>query len=140
MNKLSTCTFETPALYGDHHVLEVRRLLLELPGVQNVYASSAFQAVEVTYDPEAVSQQIIEGKLNEAGYLGEWVFPVEVGASTHLTPDAQQAFFRHSEVFEAANAAHSKQEVVSFSQNTGYSGRPLWNCPGFGVIKSKMED
>ena len=26
-------TYETPALYGDHHVLEVRRILLELPGV-----------------------------------------------------------------------------------------------------------
>ena len=36
-----------PAMYGDHHVLEVRRILLELPGVLDVYASSCFQTVQV---------------------------------------------------------------------------------------------
>ena len=40
-----------PAMYGDHHVLEVRRILLAMPGVEDVYASSGFQTVQVTYDP-----------------------------------------------------------------------------------------
>ena len=39
-----------PAMYGDHHVLEVRRILLALPGVAEVNASSCFQVVEVSYD------------------------------------------------------------------------------------------
>ena len=37
-------------MYGDHHVVEVRRLLLEMPGVTDVYASSSFQVVEVAFD------------------------------------------------------------------------------------------
>jgi copper chaperone CopZ len=47
---METKTFDAPALYADHHVTEVRRILLELEGVTDVYASSAFQTVEVTYD------------------------------------------------------------------------------------------
>ena len=31
------------ALYADHHVIEVRRILLEVPGVDTVDASSAFR-------------------------------------------------------------------------------------------------
>ncbi|MBN1146851.1 MAG: heavy-metal-associated domain-containing protein [Anaerolineales bacterium] len=127
-------TFETPALYGDHHVQEARRLLLELPGVEDVYASSAFRAVEVTYDPDKVEEKEITKKLDEAGYLGEWELPVEADAATYLERDRSRSYFRHTEVYEAS------RQVVSFSQTVNYSGRPLWHCPGFGVIKSKMEE
>ena len=45
---METKSFEAPALYGDHHVSEVRRILLELTGVNEVYvSSSAFQIIEV---------------------------------------------------------------------------------------------
>ena len=71
--------------------------------------------------------------LSEAGYLGEMVMPVESGrAVTDIGRDG--SFFRHTAVYE-----NSKQ-TVGFSQNVANSGRPLWNCPGFGVIKNKMED
>ena len=63
-------------MYGDHHVIEVRRLLLELPGVQDVYASSAFQVVEVTYDPAQLDAGAITARLDEAGYLGDLLVPV----------------------------------------------------------------
>ena len=46
-------SFKLPAMYADHHVVEVRRILLEMPGVQDVYASSAFQVADVTFDPTA---------------------------------------------------------------------------------------
>jgi hypothetical protein len=36
-------TLELPALYADHHVLEVRRILQEMPGISEVYASIALQ-------------------------------------------------------------------------------------------------
>ena len=39
-----------PAMYADHHVQEVRRLLLEIAGIEDVYASSCFQTVEVTFE------------------------------------------------------------------------------------------
>jgi copper chaperone CopZ len=129
-----TVTYNTPVLYGDHHVLEVRRLLQELPGVEEVYASSAFRVVEVTYDTEKVSEEKISQMLDEAGYLGEWTLPTETGQAAILEGDRSMTYFRHTEVYETS------REVVSFAQRVNYSGKPLWNCPGLGVIKNKMED
>ena len=37
---METKAFEAPALYGDHHVSEVQSILKELPGIDEVYASS----------------------------------------------------------------------------------------------------
>jgi copper chaperone CopZ len=129
-----TVTFDTPALYGDHHVLEVRRILLEIPGVEDVYASSAFRIVEVTYDDEKISEAAISQLLGDAGYLGEWLLPQEQSLPSYLQDDKALSFFRHTQVFETS------RQVVSFAQKVSYSGKPLWNCPGFGVIKNKMEE
>jgi copper chaperone CopZ len=129
-----TVTYNTPVLYGDHHVLEVRRLLIDFPGVEDVYASSAFRVVEVTYDDEKVNEGEISQKLDEAGYLGEWTLPAETGQAAILEGDRSMTYFRHTEVYETS------REVVSFAQRVNYSGKPLWNCPGIGVIKNKMED
>lgn len=123
-------TFEVPTLYGDHHVVEVRRILTEIPGVQDVYASSAFQVVEVTYDETLTNDLEIAQKLDAAGYLGEWTFPIEFGA---FQEEERKPFFRHTQVYE------NTRQVVSFSQKVNYSGRPLWPCPGMGVIKSVEE-
>jgi copper chaperone CopZ len=132
MNK--TVTFDTPALYADHHVLEARKVLQGVAGVQDVYASSAFRIVEVTYDDTQVSEAVIAQALDEAGYLGAWLLPEEQGLAAHLQTDKALSYFRHTEVFETS------RQVVSFAQKVNYEGRPLWNCPGFGVIKGKMED
>ena len=51
-------TVDLPTMYGDHHVTDVRRILLALPGVEDVYASSAFRLVEVTFDPTKTSPSI----------------------------------------------------------------------------------
>jgi len=126
-------TVNVPMMYADHHVVEVRRVLFELPGVEVVYASSAFGAVEVTYDPDKLSVDEIKSTLGKAGYLGELTIPVESGAAAYLAEDAP-SYFRHTEVFETT------QQVVGFAQNIDFSGRPLWNCPGMGVIKNKMEE
>jgi copper chaperone CopZ len=67
---MRTKRFEVPALFGDHHVVEVRRMLLEMPGVTDVYASSAFHVVDVTYDEEKTGEPGLTSKLEEAGYLG----------------------------------------------------------------------
>jgi copper chaperone CopZ len=129
-----TVTYNTPILYGDHHVLEVRRLLQEMPGVEDIYASSAFRIVEVTYDDETTSEELISQKLDVAGYLGDWSLPAESEKAAMLETDRSLTYYRHTEVYETS------REVVSFAQRINYSGRPLWNCPGFGVIKNKMED
>lgn len=118
-----------PAMYGDHHVLEVRRILLEMPGVEEVYASSSFYTVSVTYDPDRVSRDAITAKLEEAGYLGDLSVPVETAIPAAQTNGNGKAFFRHTAAYEQA------KQVVSFAQNVSYAGRPLWPCPGMGVIK-----
>jgi copper chaperone CopZ len=127
-------TYETPSLYGDHHVTEVRRILLALPGVSDVYASSAFQIVEVTYDQAKINDLEIAMKLDEAGYLGEWTVPIESGASTYHADADVKPYFRHTAAYEQTRL------VVSFAQNVSYLGRPLWPCPGMGIISKPMED
>lgn len=127
-------TYNTPVLYGDHHVQEVRRLLFGLQGVEDVYASSAFQIVEVIYEADSLQESQISSVLDEAGYLGEWTTPTESGLAASLESDRSLTYFRHTEVYETS------REVVSFAQRVNFTGKPLWNCPGFGVIKNKMEE
>ena len=127
-------TYNTPILFGDHHVLEVRRILLELPGVKDVYASSAFRIVEVDFDDEETTEAQITTALDAAGYLADWTAPTESGMAAVLETDRALTYYRHTEVYETT------RQVVSFAQRVNYSGRPLWNCPGFGVIKNTMED
>ena len=129
---METKTFEVPALYADHHVTEVRKILLELEGVNDVYASSAFQVVEVTYDETKINDLEIAIKLDEAGYLGEWTIPIELGSAAQQG-DGQKPFFRHSISYETT------KQTVSFGQTVSYQGRPLWHCPGIGAVKMDEE-
>ncbi|MDX1687583.1 MAG: heavy-metal-associated domain-containing protein [Candidatus Promineifilaceae bacterium] len=124
--------FELPAMYGDHHVMEVRRILAALPGVETVYASSAFHVVEVTFDETKLSGDEIETQLGEAGYLGDLPVPVEVGAAAR--ENGEKHHFRHTAAHEAAGPA------VSFTQTVSHAGRPVWPCPGIGVIRGKEEE
>jgi copper chaperone CopZ len=131
---MQTKTFETPALYGDHHVSEVRQILLATQGVEDVYASSSFQIVQVTFDPEKISESELEKKLDDAGYLGKLTFPTEKGASPN-EENGGGAFFRHTTAYTQT------RHTVGFAQNVKYLGRPLWPCPGMGVIIHKeMEE
>jgi copper chaperone CopZ len=129
MEKLS---IDLPTLYGDHHVIEVRRILLEIPGVEDVYASSAFRLVEVTYDPAKVPPEALLTKLEEAGYSGDLPVPVEVGATP--VEGNGKAFFRHTAVYQTT------RNVVSFQQRVKYEGRPLWPCPGMGPLTTQPEE
>lgn len=126
-------SFDLPTMYGDHHVTEVRRLLLELPGVQEVYASSSFHVVEVQFDETKLESQTIEQTLSDAGYLGELLMPVEMGALAERE-NGDKPFFRHTAAFE--NTGHT----VSFGQKVPYAGRPLWPCPGFGPLAPDVEE
>ena len=124
-----------PAMFGDHHVVEVRRILFELPGVEDVNASSCFQAVEVTFDPSKLCLEEITDTLAEAGYLEALTVPTETGIAVTQRPDQDgETFFRHTTSFEQA------KDVVSFAQDVRYAGRPLWPCPGVGVIKAEENE
>jgi copper chaperone CopZ len=127
---METTTFTLNMMYGDHHVIEVRKLLLAIPGVEEVYASSCFHIVEVAYDKRKVDVGAIEEALTEAGYLGDMTFPVEAGTGSSA-PDGQKAFYRHTAVLEQVG------KTVSFAQKAPYAGRPLWPCPGVGALHNK---
>lgn len=125
-------TLKLPAMFGDHHVVEVRRLLTELPDISEIYASSAFRAVEVEYDDAKVTPTEIKTVLEEAGYIEELPVPVEIGATTPGA-NGEKAFFRHTTAYQQAGSS------ISFAQKIPYAGKPLWPCPGFGVIEHEEE-
>jgi copper chaperone CopZ len=135
---VETFSKELPTLYGDHHVSEVRRLLLGLPGIKHIYASSAFNMIEVDYDPASVNADLILQTLEKAGYLGELELPAESGAynsdELRLPIEQRKVYFRQTESY-----AHAK-DTVSFAQQVPFSGRPLWPCPGMGVIHNEREE
>ncbi len=131
-NPMEKLTFEVPAMYGDHHVLEVRRLLSALPGIADIYASSAFQVVEVTYDPQAIDADRIRVCLEEAGYLEPLPVPTETDQAAYQSDDPN-VFFRHSAAYAQAGP------TVSFAQRVSYAGRPLWPCPGMGPLQRMDE-
>ncbi len=121
-------TFNTPALFGDHHVTEVRRMLLSVPGVRDVYASSAFQIVQVEFDDQQVKHEDLLRVLENSGYLGE----IQMVMESSVAMESESAF-RTTATYATV------KKTVSFSQKTPYAGRPLWNCPGMGVVK-KMDE
>ena len=129
---METLVFDVPALYGDHHVSEVHRILLGLPGVSDIYASSAFHTLEVTYDPSKVNADAIRACLDEAGYLDELPMPAETGVA--VSAESTGEFFRHTTTYEQT------REVVSFAQHITYAGKPLWYCPGMGVIEKTEKE
>jgi len=129
---MAQVTISVPSMYGDHHVLEVRRILLALPGVEDVEASSAFQVVEVRFDPKKQDEASLKAVLSEYGYLDPLPIPTESGVAVSQPP-GQATYFRHTEVF-----AETKN-TVGFAQKVTAGSKELWPCPGFGVLKTMDE-
>ena len=131
---MKVMTLELPFMYGDHHVLEVRRLLLEMPGVDDVYASSSFHAAEVSYDPDQIGEAEIIAKLDKVGYIGELPTPAETGIAAYQDGRVDTSLFRHSTT--------NKQtlNVMGFAQNVSHKGRSLWPCPGMEPLKPIIEE
>lgn len=129
---MKTFAQDLPTMYGDHHVVEVRRILMALPGVEDVYASSSYQMVEVEYDETSLDPVQIEATLKEAGYLGEMAVPVERGVLQGQT-NGNKPFFRTTAAYEQTGRA------VSFTQKVPFSGRALWPCPGMGPVAQSIE-
>jgi len=121
---MTSITIDVPVMYADHHVVEVRRLLFEIPGVDAIDASSAFQVVEIEYDPEKTSEDVLKQTLDDAGYLGDLSLPAESGQPA-VGRDGT-TYFRHTAAYEIAGTP------VAFGQEIISVGRPLWPCPGMG--------
>lgn len=121
-------TIKLPALYGDHHVLEVRKLLMGVSGVESVYASSAFQLAEIETNASVTKDELLK-VLEDAGYLGE----LPVNAEIEISPveaGGKSKVFRHSSLYKQT------RQAISFTQEVDNSGKTLWPCPGMGPIES----
>ena len=116
--------FAVTALYGDHHVLEVRQILLSLPGVVEVYASSCFHVIEVNFDPDQISSEEIAFRLETAGYLSD--LPT-TGEAMPLSPHRQTILYEQTRL------------AVGFKQVVSVQKRSAWPCPGMGLLKDKEE-
>lgn len=126
---MKTAQFTLPLMYGDHHVLVVRQLLENLPGVAQVYASSSFRMAEVEYDSNQLDEEKIQAVLAEAGYMDELSIPTEVGSSP-ADEEAEAPFFRHTAVFSQTGS------TIRFGQTVPAVQRPLWPCPGIKPVTS----
>ena len=73
---MASMTLKAPAMFADHHVLKARAALLALDGIETVYASSAWQAVIVTFDENKLQPAAIEQSLADAGYAPDNVPPI----------------------------------------------------------------
>jgi len=128
---MKSVAIDVPLMYADHHVVEVRKILFEVPGVEAVDASSAFQVVKIEYDPDKTAEDILRQILGKSGYLGDLEVPQESGKPA-VGSDGD-TYFRHTAASEAAGMP------ISFGQEIPASGRPLWRCPGMGPARTKDE-
>jgi copper chaperone CopZ len=124
---MTTMSLELPSMYGDHHVKEVRRILLEFDGVTEVYASSGFRVVEVEYDGKKTPKKTLIAALETAGYTGDFALPME--SSIPANEQKETAYFRHTEASERTG------NTVNFEQAVRVQRSPLWPCPGMGPLK-----
>jgi copper chaperone CopZ len=127
---MASLSLELPSMFGDHHVIEVRRILLDLDGVTDVYASSGFHVVEVEYNNKKTPKKDLIAALEKAGYMGDFSMALE--PSTPANEDVEGAYFRHTEAFEQTG------NTVSFEQQVKVQRSPLWPCPGMGPVKTKI--
>ncbi len=125
---MATLSLDLPSMYGDHHVTEVRRILLGLDGVSEVYASSAFRAIEVEYNSKKTPKKDLIAALENAGYTSDFEIPEE--SSTPANEQRDAAYFRHTEASEQTG------NTVSFEQTVKVQRSPLWPCPGMGPVKT----
>jgi copper chaperone CopZ len=66
-------------MFGDHHVLAVRDALTKLDGIKEVYASSAWKQLMISFDPKKIKQSDIEKTLAKSGYaVGDGEPPILV--------------------------------------------------------------
>ena len=124
---MKTLSLELPAMYGDHHVINVRQILLEMDGVKEVYASSSFQVVEVEYDGRKTSEEDLTAALEKAGYTADFNLPEEL--SIPANEQKENAFFRHTEANEETG------NTMGFEQEVKFQRASLWPCPGMGPLK-----
>ena len=105
---MKTYQTEIPTMFGDHHVREVRRILLELPGIDDIYASSSFQFLQLDYDESKVKEDRDHIR-SGTGWLLSEIFYLRGRPTWPANETVEPNLFRHTEAF-------SQTKKVSFHQ------------------------
>lgn len=100
---MAKVALEVPTLWADHHVLKVRDALVNLEGVNDVYASSAWKQVLVDYNSRKTKRADLEKALAEAGYpVGEGEIAVlALPTENRKDPQWEEAGMRMTETNQA---------------------------------------
>jgi excisionase family DNA binding protein len=94
VSHVESITFFVPKMYGDHHVTAVRKLLTEMAGVEDVWASAAFQQVRITFDPDRISADRLGATLEEGGYPAVVRLPTQTPSQGVKDPAWQELSLR----------------------------------------------
>jgi len=78
-----------PSMYADHHVLSVRNALNDLEGIEDIYASSAWKQLLITFDPKKIKQPKIEEAMSTAGYPIDAAEPAVLVTANDIKRDPQ---------------------------------------------------
>jgi copper chaperone CopZ len=108
---MASVTINLPKMFADHHVLKVRDVLCAVDGVEDVVASSAWQAVIVTYHPDKIDPQAIEKSLTDAGYPPD--APTPIIASLEGTGNKDPAWAAVAPRATQTNAVDAKMSKIS---------------------------
>jgi len=117
-----------PTLFGDHHTTAVKKALEGMEGIDDLYVSSAFYQILLSYDPKTIEPDMIRSALAEKGYSEDTepilpADPLPVGESTS----------RHTSTYTGIG------DTLAFAETAPtWEDRPLWPCPGFEP--ASMED
>ena len=121
--------FDIPILFGDHHVLEITKILSEIEGINEFYISSAYNFVKLDYDESKISEEAIGVLFEKAGYSGEMGFEVEVFAVETEGATKNKKHFRKSVLYDQTNLTQG------FKQNATKTSRKEWPNPGMGNLE-----
>ena len=121
--------FDIPILFGDHHVLEITKILSEIEGINEFYISSAYNFVKFDYDESKISEEAIGDLFKKAGYYGEMGFEVEMFAVDTEGVTKNKKHFRKSVLYDQTNLTQG------FKQNATKTSRKEWPNPGMGNLE-----
>jgi copper chaperone CopZ len=73
-----------PAMFGDHHVVQVRQIVTALPGVKDIRASASRRKVTVTFDRAQLTVEAISAALAQGGFAPGAAPAEALGAGDNL--------------------------------------------------------
>lgn len=73
-----------PAMFGDHHVVQVRQIVTALPGVKDIRASASRRRLFVTFNRAQLTVEALCAALAQGGFAPGAAAAEAVGSGDHL--------------------------------------------------------